>query len=209
MKKRISNNMVKIRGIFTKNFEFDHEAYGEKFYINNLSSTRKSGTSDIIPIVISEKIIDTNLRWTDKKVSILGEFRSHKNHDDKSSKTTLYVFAKNIEDSDYLDNNFIFATGRLCELVKYKKTLSGREISQFTLEVKRHCNKLDYLPCVAWGRNAIFISHMQSGAKISIDGRIQSRNTDKIFAGETQKRVVCEVSARNIEEVYDDTAEEN
>ena len=47
------------------------------------------------------------------------------------------------------------------------------------MAVNRSYNKSDYIPCIAWGRNARFVKNLQVGDKIALSGRIQSREYQK------------------------------
>jgi single-stranded DNA-binding protein len=105
--------------------------------------------------------------------------------------------------------NSIFLNGFVCKKPIYRTTPFGREIADLLLAVNRAYNKSDYIPCIAWGRNARFASHFQVGDNIKIWGRIQSRKYQKKFPdGTVEDRVAYEVSISKIEtnkESYSDS----
>ena len=71
----------------------------------------------------------------------------------------------------------------------------GREICDLMLAVNRRYGRSDYLPCIAWGRNALQASAWTVGRAVSLRGRFQSRGYVKTLeTGETQEMTAYEVS---------------
>ena len=198
------NNKVCITGKIVSSFELSHEVYGEKFYIFNVSVERLSGCEDLVPILISERMIDVNEEYVGKYISITGEFRSFNKHDSDKNKLVLNVFVTEYSFIDAVVKggicNQIELCGYICKTPKYRKTPLGREIADLLIVVNRNYNKSDYIPCIVWGRNARFVSGFDIGSKIKICGRIQSREYQKhISDDETETRVAYEVSVSKIE----------
>lgn len=76
------------------------------------------------------------------------------------------------------------------------------------LAVNRAYNKSDYIPCIAWGRNARFCQNMSVGERIKIWGRIQSRLYEKKFEdGTSETRRAYEVSISKLEVEKDENIE--
>lgn len=203
--KIIENNRVTISGEIISEFEFSHEVYGEKFYTAYLSTERTSGTADVIPIMVSDRIVDVSEKWTGQSARICGQFRSHRKHDLDKSKLLLSVFAREfevLEDDGEVrlhDENSIFLDGHIRKTPNYRETPLGREIADVLLAVNRAYGKSDYIPCICWGRNARFASNLEVGTRIAIDGRIQSREYQKrISDTEIETRTAYEVSANKI-----------
>lgn len=193
---KIKNNKVTLSGEIVSNFAFDHECYGEGFYIAMLAIERLSGQKDIIPIMVSEKLVDISKDWTGEFFQAVGEFRSYNKHEDEKSKLELFVFVKYIEIlTENKSVNNIFLDGYISKPPIYRKTPLGREIADILLAVNRPYGKSDYIPMVCWGRNAKSVSKLSVGDRLKIDGRIQSRTYIKrISEEETEERTAFEVS---------------
>ena len=58
--KIIENNQVSIIGEVVSGFVFSHEVFGEGFYMLDVSVRRLSDSCDVIPLMISERLIDVN-----------------------------------------------------------------------------------------------------------------------------------------------------
>lgn len=200
------NNNVMICGEIASEFQFDHSVRGEEFYRFVVKSTRLSGTDDMIPVLVSGWIFDTTQNLTGLPVTVCGEFRSH-NYEGKNGKThlLLFVFASRVEIMD--DNcsheshkNHIHLKGVICKAPVYRKTPIGREIADVILAINRAYRKTDYVPCLFWGRNAVYASHLDVGTSICLNGRIQSRIYNKCIGdNEVEERTAYEVSAKSLE----------
>ncbi|MBO4251937.1 MAG: single-stranded DNA-binding protein [Clostridia bacterium] len=182
------NNKVFISGEIVSDAEFSHEVYGEGFYELFVLVKRLSGQGDILPITVSERLItDKNLQ---KGVTInaLGQFRSYNKLVDGKSKLMLTVFVREIVEGLSVRNpNSIVLSGYICKSPVYRTTPFNREIADILIAVNRSYNKSDYIPCIAWGRNARFAQNLAVGEKIAIAGRIQSREYQKRISDEEIK----------------------
>lgn len=182
------NNKVFISGEIVSDAEFSHEVYGEGFYELSVLVKRLSGQGDILPITVSERLIaDKNLQ---KGVTInaLGQFRSYNKLVDGKSKLMLTVFVREIISGVSVKNpNSIVLSGYICKPPVYRTTPFNREIADILIAVNRSYNKSDYIPCIAWGRNARFAKSLAVGEKIAIAGRIQSREYQKRISDEEIK----------------------
>lgn len=221
------NNHLTLVGKVTSEKRFSHEIYGEKFYIFDLSVPRLSGNADMIPVTISERLLTTQDIAIGSKIEVDGQFRSYNSYDNEKNKLILTVFAKDvkflenqeeeIEASKDIVSNEVILDGFICKKPIYRKTPFGREISDVLLAVNRAYNKSDYIPCIAWGRNARFCENMPVGTEVRIIGRVQSREYEKKYEdGTVEKRVAYEVSVASLEiankegnEEKEETAEEN
>ena len=178
----MENNNVKISGKIISDLKLSHEVYGEKFYKFYIKSERLSNQEDILPVIISERMLNLDELSKDKNVRINGQFRSYNKQGENGNKLVLSVFVKDIdfiqdEDSLTLNNaNFI---GYVCKNPIYRKTPLGREIADVLIAVNRTYKKSDYIPCILWGRNAKFCENVEVGTKVKINGRVQSRNYEK------------------------------
>ena len=204
----LENNYITLVGKVTGDKRLSHEIYGEKFYIFDLSIPRLSGNADIIPITVSERLISDDMLQNDKKLLIKGQFRSYNSFQNQKNKLILTVFAKDIievvENENEEENeivkkdiitNEVVLIGYICKTPIYRQTPFGREIADVLLAVNRAYNKSDYIPCIAWGRNARFCQNLEVGSEVKIVGRVQSRTYEKKFEdGTSETRVAYEVS---------------
>ena len=202
--KFIENNQVQIMGEILSDFSFSHEVYGEGFYMIDISVKRLSDSYDIIPVMISERLIDVTQDYKGEMIQIFGQFRSYNRHEEKKNRLMLSIFAREIsfveEENDKIKSNQIFLDGYICKNPVYRRTPLGREIADMLLAVNRPYGKSDYIPCICWGRNARFASGFEVGGHVQIWGRIQSREYVKRLEDETtQKRVAYEVSVSKLE----------
>ena len=214
------NNHIILVGKVTSDKIFSHEIYGEKFYIFNLSVPRLSGNADIIPITISERLLELEDLALDKKIIVEGQFRSYNSYENEKNRLVLTVFAKEvkfienqdeeIEVSKDFTSNEVILNGYICKKPIYRQTPFGREISDILLAVNRAYNKSDYIPCIAWGRNARFCENIAVGTEVKIIGRVQSRSYEKKYDdGRVETKVAYEVSVASLEVVNKDNNEAN
>ena len=165
---------------------------------------RLSESSDIIPLMVSERLIDVEEDYKGLNITVQGQFRSYNRHEERKNRLVLSVFAREIEFVDETPEssktNQIYLDGFICKEPIYRKTPLGREIADLLLAVNRPYGKSDYIPCICWGRNARFASNFTVGTRCEIWGRIQSREyIKKISEEDAQKRVAYEVSVSKLE----------
>ena len=165
---------------------------------------RLSDSIDIIPLMVSERLLDVNGDYKGMYIMVNGQFRSYNRHEERKNKLVLSVFAREIEFVDEIGestkSNQIYLDGYICKEPVYRKTPLGREIADLLLAVNRPYGKSDYIPCICWGRNARFASNFEVGARCAVWGRIQSREYMKKLSDEQlEKRVAYEVSVSKLE----------
>ena len=202
--KVIENNQVTIRGEVIGDFMFSHEIFGEGFYMVDVEVARLSESSDVIPVMVSERLLDVNADYKGRNLCVAGQFRSYNRHEEKKNKLVLSVFAREIEFMDTIEEsaktNQIYLDGYICKEPVYRKTPLGREIADLLLAVNRPYGKSDYIPCICWGRNARYVSSFTVGSRCLVWGRIQSREYMKKISEElTEKRIAYEVSVSKLE----------
>lgn len=200
----IQNNQVNIIGTVDSEFEFSHEVYGEGFYKFTVVVPRLSDNEDIIPVTISERLVDINNDIIGKLVDISGQFRSYNRHTEGRNRLILTVFAREIsfvESEEVKRNpNYIFLDGYICKEPLFRTTPFGREITDMLVAVNRPYNKSDYIPCICWGRNARYAEKFNVGDRIKIWGRIQSRQYQKrVGEDEYINKIAYEISVSKIE----------
>ena len=191
-------------GEIASEFVFSHEVFGEGFYMVDILVKRLSNSSDRIPVMISERLVDVTQDYQGEYIQILGQFRSYNRHEEKKNRLVLSVFAREIsfveEENDKMKTNQIFLDGYICKMPVYRKTPLGREIADMLVAVNRPYGKSDYIPCICWGRNARFSSTFEVGGHVQVWGRIQSRDYMKKLDGDiTEKRTAYGVSVSKLE----------
>ena len=177
------NNKVFISGEIVTEAVFSHEVYGEGFYEMNVLVKRLSGQGDVLPVTISERLINDRSLKIGVQINAFGQFRSYNKLVDGKSKLMLNVFVRElIDEVNYKNPNSIVLVGYICKPPVYRTTPFNREIADILVAVNRSYNKSDYIPCIAWGRNARFAKNLEVGDKIALVGRIQSREYQKRVA---------------------------
>ena len=214
----LENNHLVLVGKVTSDKKFSHEIYGEKFYIFDLEVPRLSGNADIIPITISERLLEKEDLEIDKKIIVEGQFRSYNSYQNERNKLVLTVFAKDVKfienqdeeiqaSKDFVSNE-VTLNGYICKKPIYRQTPFGREIADLLLAVNRAYNQSDYIPCIAWGRNARFCENIEVGTEVKVVGRVQSRTYEKKYEdGTSETKVAYEVSISSLEIVKQDDDE--
>ncbi|MDK2807969.1 MAG: hypothetical protein PWP24_703 [Clostridiales bacterium] len=206
--KVFDNNQVSIAGTVISDFTFSHEVFGEGFYVLEVEVKRLSDSSDIIPLMISERLMDITRDYRGSYIEILGQFRSYNKHEEDKNKLVLSVFVREVrlceEGYESQKPNFIFLDGYICKPPVYRKTPLGREIADILLAVNRPYGKSDYIPCISWGRNARFAEKFVVGGHVHVWGRIQSREYQKrVSDAEIDRRIAYEVSVSKLEYLED------
>lgn len=202
--KMFENNQVTLTGEIVSEFQFSHEVFGEGFYMVEIAVNRLSNYADYIPLMVSERLVDTQADYTGELVTVTGQFRSYNRHEEKKNRLVLSVFVREWDfretEEENEKTNQIFLDGYVCKDPVYRRTPLGREIADLLLAVNRSYGKSDYIPCICWGRNARFAGKLQVGEHVAIWGRIQSREYQKrIDNDQVISKVAYEVSVSKME----------
>lgn len=218
MENAINNNNITLAGVVEKEPEYSHEVFGERFYVFMLKCSRMSSNKDTLPVMISDRLVDIREIKVGQVVTAVGQIRSFNRHiDDVKSKLILSVFARELkiltQDATELsfeeDINTVILDGYICKPPIYRCTPKGREIADILVAVNRPYGKSDYIPCIAWGRNARFAGGLETGEHIQIQGRFQSREyPKKISDNEIETRTAYEVSVSRIDYAEEGEADE-
>lgn len=207
--KVFDNNQVNIAGEVVSDFTFSHDVFGEGFYVLEVSVDRLSSSNDIIPLMISERLVDVKKDYKGRYIEASGQFRSYNRHEGNRNRLVLSVFVREVkvveEECESSKPNSVFLDGYICKAPVYRKTPLGREIADILLAVNRPYGKSDYIPCICWGRNARFAEKFSVGGHIQIWGRIQSREYQKkISENDFEKRIAYEVSVSKLEYIEEE-----
>ncbi|MBO5045341.1 MAG: single-stranded DNA-binding protein [Clostridia bacterium] len=174
------NNRVYVEGEIVSEATFSHEVYGEGFYELYVKVMRLSGQADVLPVTVSERLIQGNHLGVGSRICAVGQFRSYNKLENGRSRLMLTVFVRElVEGTEEKNPNSIVLSGYICKPPVYRTTPFNREIADLLVAVNRAYNKSDYIPCIAWGRNARFVQNLKVGDKVALSGRIQSREYQK------------------------------
>ncbi|QWR24094.1 single-stranded DNA-binding protein [Clostridioides difficile] len=198
------NNVVNLRGELDNKLEFSHEIFGEKFYNMKIKINRLSDSFDILPMTVSERLLQDIDLDKQNLVNVVGQLRSYNKTLNNKNRLVLTVFVREIKsiDEENKDPNSIFLDGYVCKEPVYRKTPLGREITDLLVAINRPYNKSDYIPSIVWGRNAKFAKNLKVGDRIQLWGRVQSREYEKkIDENNVVKKMAYEVSISKIKKL--------
>ncbi len=197
---QMQNNKVCLTGRISSEPEFSHEIMGEGFYDLTIAVKRLSGQEDLIPLTVSERLMEDDSFKIGNLIGVIGQFRSYNKLVDNKSKLVLRVFVREIAAPDEDEPNTIEIDGFVCKTPVYRTTPFKREISDMLIAVNRAYNKSDYIPAIAWGRNARYAGTFEVGDRVHIVGRIQSRVYQKqLEDGVIEERTAYEVSVSKLD----------
>lgn len=202
--KALTNNQAVVAGEIISEFVFSHEIFGEGFYMVDLLVSRLSDATDVIPLMVSDRLIDVHESHIGERIEAKGQFRSYNKHEETKNRLVLSLFVRELnileEDEEMQHPNQIYLDGYICKAPIYRMTPLGREIADVLLAVNRAYGKSDYIPCICWGRNARYASSFKVGERCAIWGRIQSREyMKKLDEENVERRVAFEVSVSKLE----------
>lgn len=199
-------NKIILAGLVTEEPTFSREVYGEKFYRFYLSSSRQSGTCDVLMCTVSE-ILEKYIE-AGTEIKVLGEIRTRNIHENNQSHLEITVFVKNVFPYEEDENN-VEMDGFICKEPIYRETPLGRQVADLLVANNRPYGKSDYIPTIAWGRNAIKTSEFEVGTRVKVFGRLQSREYVKRLDDETEEvRVAYELSASRVDVMEESEGED-
>ena len=195
------NNRIVAAGRLEAPLTISHEVMNEPFFSGMLLVKRLSGAADRLPITIPGKLIPFPEAFDQKLLLVQGQVRSYNKVVEGAGRLMVKLFAQSIYETEENDTlNKVTLSGALCKPPIYRSTPFGREICDLMLAVNRAFGKSDYIPCIAWGRNAQFAARFHVGDQLKLTGRLQSREYQKLLEnGEYMTRSAYEVSAFTLE----------
>ena len=171
-------------------------------YETKLMTRRYSGTEDIVPVLLQGYLIDSDQIYKGMCIRLHGaKFMSR---DDENRKLVLYVVADAIsfEKPDYNGYNVVELTGTIVKKPKYRKTPSGKEITELIIGNNLPDMRNNYFPCICWETMARKMAKAKVTTKIRLKGRIQSRTYTKFINEYTfEEHTTYEISVWKIEEI--------
>ncbi len=196
-------NIAHIRGEVIDGLKLNHKTYGEAFYTFEVGITRNSGYEDQIIVMASERILSTMTVEPGMWLDIQGQIRTYNEDVEGHNRLNIVVFARDLMETEEQEPiNQIYLEGYICKAPLSRTSPLGRKICDIMLAVNRLYNKSDYIPCIAWGRNAVYSGTLEVGAKIALNGRIQSRQyKKKCEDGDVMVKTAYEVSILQMEQL--------
>ena len=195
------NNKIVAAGRLEGSLELSHEVMNEPFYTGTLAVRRLSGTIDHLPVTIPGKLMGFLPEDRRRLLLVSGQVRSYNKVIEGAGRLMVTLFVQGIQETTENDTlNRVTLAGALCKAPVYRSTPFGREICDMMLAVNRAFGKSDYIPCIAWGRNAQYAARFGVGDRVRLTGRLQSREYQKLLEnGETLARCAYEVSSFTLE----------
>ncbi len=188
-----TTNSVSVAGRLS-GLTLSHKIYGEAFYTFLLECARLSEKADLLPVTVSERLLEQYPLCEGALVSVKGQLRSYNKLVDGRARLYLTIFAREMAESPAAANE-IELNGFVCKPPVFRVTPFGREITDLLIAVNRAYNKSDYIPCIVWGRNARYAAGFSVGDRVSMSGRVQSREYEKqLENGDVSVRTAYEVS---------------
>ncbi|MBP3313300.1 MAG: single-stranded DNA-binding protein [Oscillospiraceae bacterium] len=198
-----SVNTAVLCGYVAEKPTLSHENHGRRFYRFTLEVPRLSGVCDLLPITVGEDLLATTLVEEGERVLVTGQIRTFNNRAPQGRKLIISVFADSLSVCDEDEENSILLTGALCKAPTLRRTPLGRDICDVMLAVSRKYHRTDYIPCILWGTVAQDVASLPVGAKLSLRGRLQSRNYLKVLPEYTEERTAYEVSVMEAEPIWE------
>ena len=201
----MENNVITLTGEVETMPEYSHSVLDEKFYSFILRVSRLSENDDLLPVTVPEYQLESGIITVGNIIKVRGQLRSYNKYTQTKTRLILTVFARGVapalpEDTD--NPNEIFINGYICKAPVYRRTPFGREITDLIVAVNRAFNRSDYIPAIAWGKNAVYAESLEVGSNVMVWGRLQSRNYNKkISENETEVRTAYELSVTRIEKL--------
>lgn len=207
-----TTNMAHICGEVIDGPKLSHKTYGEAFYIFKMGVNRNSGYQDQLNMMVSERMFAPDEIQEGCWLDVQGQVRTYNEEIEGRNRLNIVVFVREFfycQEEDAWIND-IFLEGYLCKKPLARTSPLGRRICDMMLAVNRMYNKSDYIPCIAWGRNAAYSSTLDVGDKIAIHGRLQSREYKKREEnGSVTIKTAFEVSVTQLETLDLYLAEKN
>ena len=201
----MENNIITLTGTVETSPSYSHSVLEDNFFTFVIRVPRLSDNDDILPVTVHERLLDSGVVKLGNRVKVKGQLRSYNKYTQTRTRLILTVFAKGIAEADVEDEdnpNEIFINGFICKPPIYRQTPFGREITDLIIAVNRAFNRSDYIPAIAWGKNAVYSENLEVGSNVMLWGRLQSRNYNKrISEEETEVRTAYELSVTKIEKL--------
>lgn len=194
-----TTNKVTLRGMLSGLPQRSHENHGRVFYTFQLEVERLSGAMDLLDVIAPADVLEQMDLSGGQMIEVTGQLRSFNNRQSTGRRLVISVFAESLQTCDGEPDNHVQLEGAICKEPVYRRTPLGREICDVMLAVNRQYRRADYLPCIFWGKTAQITAGLPVGTRLSVTGRLQSREYVKMLENGSEKRTAFEVSAVSAE----------
>src|SRR5690606_27358803 len=92
----IDTNKVTVSGKIKEDLEFSHTVYGEGFYNTYIEIPRLSQVVDVLPVTISERLIQSLELKQGDHILVDGQLRSYNKTIDGKNRLILITFAREL-----------------------------------------------------------------------------------------------------------------
>lgn len=197
----IFTNKIEIAGRIAEELQLSHAVFDEKFYTGVLEIERLSSRADSIPITLPESLVTEYGLKKDSFVKLEGQLRSYNYYlkvtdlaQNRKSRLVITAFCRGVMPfTEY--SNSVMLDGYVCKPPVYRATPFGKHIADVLVAVNRNYGKSDYIPVIFWGECASQAAELTVGERITVEGRLQSRDYEKKTAdGGSETRRTYEVS---------------
>ena len=189
------NNTARLCGVMAAAPAFSHSSRGLDFYTFPRTVERLSGNTDTLNILVREEQLAALEPGEGGKLLVSGEVRSFNSRRGTGARLVITVLARELGFCDEADSNLVRLRGTLCKAPNLRSTPLGREICDLMLAVNRHYGRSDYLPCICWGLAAREAAGWETGTRVLLEGRLQSRDYIKVTENGPIQRTAYEISA--------------
>lgn len=167
-------NKATVVGTLLRDFSFSHKMpNGESFFENEIIVKRDSGVEDKIQLACSFVLIEQERKYEGAKVRVEGDIRLYKESKDENAAKYPVLFVKEMrvvpDDTPDLNDAEISGT------IAGKSELKVRDDSSliyFKMRVTKTSGAYEMIGCAAFGRNALRVSKMEYGSKVTCYGRL-------------------------------------
>lgn len=193
-------NRVTLTGVLQTDFVLEHESFGKKFYMSEIKVARLSGATDVMTLLAEEE--QMKQFKSGDRITVSGSFRSFNRTVNGKQRLYLNVLAKEIRlvSKEMPDENSIELYGMVAQKPYARQSSRTKtSITDFQLIAEREHGKSDFIPCIAWNRNAEEAAKLKKGDYVKLEGRIQSRVVPTSDQKKDKGRLVNEVSINHME----------
>lgn len=178
-------NKIILKGII-RNIQYSHNINDIEYNKADLVVSRDNRED-----VLSLRFKKFSNHYTEgQEIELVGNIRSYSQKlDNGKNKITLYVFTyfdipETNENDEEIINEFNI-DGRICKIEELRTTANGKHNIHFILAnniITNGNQKINnYIPMVAWGKEAIAISKLHVSDKLEIKGQMHSRTYNKVL----------------------------
>ena len=113
------NNQLTLCGVIENTPVLDHEVFGENFYRLDIRVPRLSGASDLLPVTVSERLMNSQVT-PGVRITIHGQLRSYNKVMGGAGRLLLTAFAQRLLPPDDGENRD-FAISEMAYLQRLRK----------------------------------------------------------------------------------------